>query len=179
MNSPKHRENILNGNFTEIGIATAQGVYQGRPTVFVVELFGTPALEEAPVVVKPIATTTPKVKSKVIAKPSTSTPIVLAESTSTNDLFIAVSKPSAQSANVPSARYATFWQKILTNPNESLSFIYFILSFIIILGLILMIFIEIRLQHPRLIALGIGLLIVVLGLLYVYQSVLFAPLLIA
>ena len=43
MNSPAHRDNILDPRFTEIGIATAVGTYQGRETVFVVQEFGTPA----------------------------------------------------------------------------------------------------------------------------------------
>lgn len=43
MNSPSHRANILNGHFTEIGIAVADGYYQGRPTTFVVQFFGKPA----------------------------------------------------------------------------------------------------------------------------------------
>ncbi len=43
MNSPEHRANILSDNFTEIGIATAQGIYQGQETVFVVQEFGAPA----------------------------------------------------------------------------------------------------------------------------------------
>lgn len=43
MNSPKHRDNILDPKFTEIGIATAVGTYKGRTTVFVVQEFGTPA----------------------------------------------------------------------------------------------------------------------------------------
>ena len=42
MNSPAHRDNILNENFTEIGVGTAKGEYKGFPTVFVVQLFGTP-----------------------------------------------------------------------------------------------------------------------------------------
>ncbi|MBI2030117.1 hypothetical protein HYT05_00680 [Candidatus Kaiserbacteria bacterium] len=42
MNSPTHRENILNEHFTEIGIAVAVGMYQGRMTTFVVQAFGTP-----------------------------------------------------------------------------------------------------------------------------------------
>lgn len=42
LNSPKHRENIMNQNFTEIGIATTEGVYNGRSTTFVVEFFGKP-----------------------------------------------------------------------------------------------------------------------------------------
>lgn len=42
MNSPTHRKNLLDPHFTEIGIATAAGYYQGHPTVFVVQMFGTP-----------------------------------------------------------------------------------------------------------------------------------------
>ena len=43
MSSPSHRANILHGNYTEIGIATAQGVYKDRDAIFVVEVFGLPA----------------------------------------------------------------------------------------------------------------------------------------
>ncbi|MEK7175843.1 MAG: CAP domain-containing protein [Patescibacteria group bacterium] len=43
MASPGHRANILNSRYTEIGIATAVGNYQGRETTFVVQMFGTPA----------------------------------------------------------------------------------------------------------------------------------------
>ncbi|MEX2514784.1 MAG: CAP domain-containing protein [Candidatus Paceibacterota bacterium] len=42
MDSPGHRENILEEGFTEIGIATAIGEYEGDETVFVVQLFGRP-----------------------------------------------------------------------------------------------------------------------------------------
>jgi hypothetical protein len=48
MNSPKHRENIVNGVYTEIGVGTAKGKFEGYDTVYVVQLFGTPA--QAPVV---------------------------------------------------------------------------------------------------------------------------------
>ncbi len=42
MNSPLHRANILNKKFTEIGIGTATGTYDGRPAIYVVQMFGTP-----------------------------------------------------------------------------------------------------------------------------------------
>ena len=45
MASPTHRWNILNRNFTEIGIATSTGIYQGRETIFVVQMFGRPSGE--------------------------------------------------------------------------------------------------------------------------------------
>lgn len=42
MNSSGHRANIMGEKYDEIGIGTAKGTYKGAPTVFVVQLFGTP-----------------------------------------------------------------------------------------------------------------------------------------
>jgi len=69
MNSPAHRTNILSGSFTEIGIGTAEGIYKGKQTTFVVQFFGRPY--EAPVVqvaeVTPPASPVPQ-KPKVVPK---------------------------------------------------------------------------------------------------------------
>lgn len=40
MNSPSHRENILNPNYRDIGIAAVNGEYEGSQTTIVVEEFG-------------------------------------------------------------------------------------------------------------------------------------------
>lgn len=45
MNSPTHRANIVNPNFTNIGFGISQGNYEGKPSVFVVEFFGSPVKE--------------------------------------------------------------------------------------------------------------------------------------
>jgi len=42
MNSPAHRENILNGRYQEIGLAVVDGTLNGVETTLVVQLFGTP-----------------------------------------------------------------------------------------------------------------------------------------
>jgi len=42
LNSKSHRENILNPNFKEIGLAVVKGEYQGFETFVVVQLFGAP-----------------------------------------------------------------------------------------------------------------------------------------
>ncbi len=47
MQSPTHRANIVNSNYTEIGVGTAKGEYEGFSTVFVVQLFGTPGQLQA------------------------------------------------------------------------------------------------------------------------------------
>ncbi len=43
MKSPTHRANIVNTSYREIGVGTAKGKFDGYDTVFVVQLFGTPA----------------------------------------------------------------------------------------------------------------------------------------
>ena len=42
MQSTKHRDNILQSQYTDVGFAIKEGVLQGKPTVIVVQLFGTP-----------------------------------------------------------------------------------------------------------------------------------------
>lgn len=45
MDSPSHKANILNKNYTEIGVGTAKGTYKGFPTIYVVQFFGTPQID--------------------------------------------------------------------------------------------------------------------------------------
>lgn len=49
MDSPTHRDNIVSGKYTEIGVGTARGTYQGFDTIFVVQLFGHPTSPTVPV----------------------------------------------------------------------------------------------------------------------------------
>ncbi len=44
LDSPSHRANILNAQFSEVGIATAEGEYRGEQATFVVQMFGTPKI---------------------------------------------------------------------------------------------------------------------------------------
>ncbi len=49
VNSPTHRDNLLNRNFTEVGVGIARGYYQGNDTIFIVELFGSELPQTPPV----------------------------------------------------------------------------------------------------------------------------------
>ena len=64
MNSPTHRDNILRGHYTEIGVAAVEGRYQGYDTVYVVQLFGTPA---SPRTVTPAPAITTPTQGTVVA----------------------------------------------------------------------------------------------------------------
>lgn len=45
LNSPKHRDNIVDPKFQEIGISVLSSLYQGKPVLFVVQHFGLPKEE--------------------------------------------------------------------------------------------------------------------------------------
>ena len=51
MNSPTHRDNILNSNYKETGLAVVNGTLNGVETTLVVQLFGTPT--PAPIAQRP------------------------------------------------------------------------------------------------------------------------------
>ena len=42
MNSPEHRQNVLDGNYTDVGFAVQTGEFQGKKTTLVVALYGEP-----------------------------------------------------------------------------------------------------------------------------------------
>jgi len=47
MNSPSHRDNIMNSSYTQVGFATIDGTLEGRPTSLVVAFYGTPSTATA------------------------------------------------------------------------------------------------------------------------------------
>lgn len=55
LQSPNHRKNIFNDEYQEIGLATAEGDFQGQSTIVVVQIFGAPPKEKN----SPIAASAP------------------------------------------------------------------------------------------------------------------------
>ena len=78
MNSPSHRDNVLNPNYKEIGLSVVNGTLNGVETTLVVQLLGTPPTTTAqanPVKV-PIAANIPTA-APTPAEPATITPAVI------------------------------------------------------------------------------------------------------
>jgi len=101
MKSPAHRENIVNGIYTEIGVGTAKGTFEGYETVYVVQLFGTPAMVpvRAPAP-QPLAASSPAdtlAVADVFAVPNTQTSIV-------QDVVVEPAMPVADTTVVASAQ---------------------------------------------------------------------------
>ncbi len=68
MNSPTHRDNILNGNYKEIGLSVVNGTLNGVETTLVVQHFGAPS-DTGGIVAKKAAVTT-ATQQPSLAKPT-------------------------------------------------------------------------------------------------------------
>ena len=166
MNSPGHRDNILNSKFTEIGIATSRGTYEGRDTVFVVQMFGrpAPAVKTAPVFVNDVPEATAVGETeKVGTKEEEEVEIVANEGE-----FVAVK----------SVDYASFAEELVASPNKTLFYFYLIIGAIVSFGLILFVFVEIKRQHPKNIIYALFLVAFMAGLFYVNHSFVFSDILV-
>lgn len=163
LNSPGHRANILSENFTEIGIALANGTYEGRSTTFVVQMFGSPApnIENLGLERTTITLVDPTEASGVELE-------TVARSATDNELFVAVRSNileriesglipieegdlGAQAAEgdvLEAEQYSNFFERLLSSPRETLTVAYIVIATFILVALFLAIFIEVRRQHP-------------------------------
>ncbi len=199
LGSPTHRANIMNAQFHEIGIATVQGFYNNYPTIYVVQMFGTPARaqnnstinenelikeQSKKLVINNTSTTS---KSTQVVSTSTETSIigdVKGESTeatsstlqkivSDNDLIIVknVSAIENQNEEIKQApAYSTWYQKILFMGSHYVDIIYKLMLILVAFALVTMILVEIRKQHFVHILYGVSLLFLLMVFIYINQS---------
>ncbi len=202
MNSPEHRANILNEHYTEIGIATAEGVYQGHQTTFAVQEFGTPTSvataakssevavsSQSPTIVAVSTKGTPKVKGASVVRPNVKV-------TSQDKNFIAFQNENAPTTTAVLAAAATsqsplttptpkpnpisvFILKFITSPETDLVILYGIITAVIALALALEVTTEFRRPHPRRIVLGLSMIGLMIVLVFVGHVFVFGKLLIA
>lgn len=91
MNSASHKKNILNGKYTEMGIAVVEGELEGHTTTILVEFFGTPY------------STTVASQPDTTSKPATNTNT--ATNKNTNTATKPVTKPVVKPVTKPTPQY--------------------------------------------------------------------------
>ncbi len=190
LNSPKHRENLLDVRFKEIGMAAVEGLYNGNKTIFIVQLFGTPArnIESvAPVVSTSTASSTPE--EVIVPIDATTTESTTKESPAPSEVkgesvkataassTVAVSSQQATTtenrkveeevSNEVVPHYSTWYQKFIFDGPKYITGMYLVLIFVVLLGLITLVTVEVRKQHYKHILYGVGLLVMLAALIYI------------
>ncbi len=184
--SPLHRANMLDVNFREIGIATVEGVYQGNPTTFVVQMFGTPVFPglgkveaaETPsstTTAPTIATTTSLTNATGTVKGDTTAEVSPIKTViSTKDFTIAKDttyEASTTNATLVTApEYSTWYERILFGGTRYVQNIYTALIILITVALLTMILVEVKKQHPKHILYGVLLLVILSIFVYINRG---------
>lgn len=149
MDSPTHRANIMNGKFTEIGIATAVGEYEGKKTLFVVQMFGTPRA----------TATTPRPLTS--SDDPDSIAIATTEGEDVAEVPLPVEPVGQVEAPVPTeatvlaetgdsiTRYANPLETLIASPQELLRSIYVVVAFLILVALAFVTRLELQHHHLR------------------------------
>jgi hypothetical protein len=190
MNSPAHRSNMLSGNFTEIGIGTAEGIYKGKETTFVVQFFGKPYIAPAPIAkeipqVKKTPTPVPVKKPAVVAElavpsstPTTSddvrqppppplplsTDVAVAPSTSSVEVLGTDTK--VLEGNIVREK-PTMLGFMMTNPRQTTMFAALFFAVLVAIGLVLTLIFRKKTQHRDLITNGLAFLALILCMIVV------------
>ena len=190
MNSPTHRANIVKKGYTEIGIGVANGMYEGRNTVFVAQFFGAPLAiipsELAPKPETPVTAikTTLKINPPIV-KP-TSEPVleiiqppVEVEEVSPSTKATAPSSTqilgeetnTVQSPNFQ-ANTVSFFSKVLTSPRQYLAYFYGGILVLVLLAIAFALFIKSEIRHPAVLARGVVLVTIIIFLLVINLKIL-------
>jgi len=176
MDSPKHQANILNNNFSEIGIGTARGMYEGRNVLFITQFFGTPVSTNVVAVTDSnnIVTNGPDAESEVTSVVPTEHETDPVEIVYEEETFIEVARTGVVEterivlgteavgiAQVESSRVS----RLISMPRTTLAYFLSVLLALFLSALLLKVFIAIRIQYPILIVNGLILIVIVAVLL--------------
>lgn len=144
MNSPTHRENIVNSNYRDMGLAVATGELNGHRTTIVVQMFGATSIPPATVSGESIVVNdvTDTANEEVFAEGS----LIVSPETITSEFVAPTSTP--------------FWVAAWSVVRE----FYVIIAGVLSLLLLVMIGVKLEIQHHRAIASAFAVLGVLLAL---------------
>jgi hypothetical protein len=161
MASPEHHANIVKPQYTQIGIGTANGMYQGKEVTFVVQFFASPETTSPQPQEGTTVASTPKVAiaapvAPVSAQKGTTAPVA--------EVLGAQAQVAAVSTNL--SPIASFFATVVTSPTLTMTYILSALATIVLLLLIISISMKARVRYIEIIAGGLFLIIVLLGVLF-------------
>lgn len=185
LNSPKHRENVLNSNFTEIGIATVDGIFEGKQTTFVVEFFGKPSentVKEKSVINKKVIED--KITKTIVPNVAgASTENILKEdgikTIEESDKLIVVKNENiientAPIININSTeeykKLSTWYERFIVTPTSAILIIYKTILGLVLISTLLLLSKKYQKHHTRHLVLGIILIVVITTLLFILST---------
>ncbi len=168
MNSPTHKQNILYGNFSEVGIAVGSGRINGVDTMIVVQHFGKPVTNNTGSNKSIVVSVKKETKQKPLPAPMV-TPANVAGVEKENPISITQKSVEGQMEDKSNENGQATASKVRNGAyysNLAIGDMLLAIGFLVFLALVLKIVIAINNQYPLLIARGIILLVLCATLIY-------------
>ena len=159
MNSAGHRANIVKGMYTEVGTGVATGMYEGRETIFVAQVYASPLPKTAPVPV--VVPEIPKESVAVV----TPVPTEVANQNVLGAETPLVAQVVPEVVETTPAATPTFTERASASPTHTTNTVLMIVAGVIALVVILTVVIKINTQHPDLITNGLAVVAVIGGIM--------------
>lgn len=192
MASAGHRSNILNDKFSDVGIGVATGMFEGKETVFVAELFGRRAIPVATVNTPAKSSQTQKVSAnktsveQVKQSPKSTQqaiPVIapspipeqLTHVVAVKDSFIAIKDPTQTEAPIPQTQVQTggttpFETGNALSPENILRFGYIAIVLLVLFVLGLTLTKRFKFTHIKSLTYAASVIALMLALSYVYGA---------
>jgi hypothetical protein len=189
MESMGHRTNILHKNFTEIGVATAEGMFNGNPTTFVVQLFGKPMPKKVTALSQPKTAVAATQSHQASSTPEATTQQVQNVRVSqVKDMFIAVEQVDAagfteqtensemsnainsETAGTTPVQYSNAFMRALLQPSRALAVTYGLMTAIIFFAITSILMGDFKRHHAKMVMYGFVLIMVMSALAVIFGS---------
>ncbi|MDA8611308.1 CAP domain-containing protein [Candidatus Pacebacteria bacterium] len=190
MKSPTHKANIVQNKFTEIGIATSRGRYEGKDVIFVAQFFATPKTQETnikkqdtnniqiaktPTTPTPTDNDTKDQEEVVLAIPDTEieddSQILGAETESEVEIYAEIEDSPKEDDITEQSEEIDKFDKLFSSPRSIITFVISLIFIIVALALILKVFIKINIQHKQLIVYGVLLILIAISMLIFNEQI--------
>lgn len=167
MNSPTHRANILKPAYTEIGTGLSSGMYDGKPAIFVVQLYGAPQT----LVNTPTQTITASASSGQATTPGSSPtkPEPIAQNPEGAAAVLGAS--AVNTAPVANPVNPSVVDTLVASPHQTTNKIFFGVLVVVCVALLLKILIKPKIRHPDLITNGLLIIVIILGLYLINNQI--------
>lgn len=171
MKSPTHRSNIVKQNYSEIGIALAEGQYKGKDAVFVVQFFGKPKISQGQSTVSTSSDARASTTSDIRVQDSSSTlpEVAGAETDKATQDVSTVSEP-AQTSSQESFKNTT--NKAISSPVNTASKAFGLVLSVVVLMFAIILIKNRKIHHPRIVLMTLALIVIIVGLMYLNDTLL-------
>jgi uncharacterized protein YkwD len=179
--SASHRANILNANFTSVGIATAEGMYQGVPATFVVQMFGRPLVKDTEIGIsvahaeEVFVNTEPALELSPVVKTDTFISVAREEIEGNLKKFVIGSRVAEEvpvltpTDTLGTAQYSGFTDELYSSPKTLLGYSYLFLSLVILLVIVVSLWSGAREHRHKHVGSTVFLLLLITSLVYAYD----------